>query len=114
MIFTFFSSFDFQQQIAAKLKGILLINASQQDDINQDAGPSNKDTDHSFHQKQKTMQKTLEYEQTILKEREVRVRQIEEDVLDINQIMNELNQIVHQQGEGIGEWKIEIFLNSCS
>lgn len=59
-----------------------------------------------FHQKQKTMQKTLEYEQTILKEREVRMRQIEEDVLDVNQIMNELNQIVHEQGENIGELKI--------
>lgn len=51
------------------------------------------------------MQKTLEYEQTILKEREVRMRQIEEDVLDVNQIMNELNQIVHDQGANIGELK---------
>lgn len=59
-----------------------------------------------FHQKQKTVQKTLEYEQTILKEREVRMRQIEEDILDVNQIMNELNQLVHVQGDNIGELKI--------
>lgn len=113
-IFVFFFHLIFEQQIAAKLKGILLVNASQQDDIDQDAAASNENTDYLFHQKQKTMQKTLEYEQTILKEREVRMRQIEEDVLDVNQIMNELNQIVHEQGENIGKLKIGIlFLNSC-
>lgn len=106
MIFIYFFHLIFQQQIAAKLKGILLVNASQQDDIDQDASASNKDADYLFHQKQKSMQKTLEYEQTILKEREVRMRQIEVDVLDVNQIMNELNQFVHQQGEDIRELKI--------
>lgn len=91
------------QQIAAKLKGILLINASQQDDINHDSNSTSGDTDYLFHQKQKQMQQSLKFEQSMLKEREQRVRQIEEDVLDVNQIMRELNTLINQQGEAIGE-----------
>lgn len=48
------------------------------------------------------MQKNLQFEQSMLKEREQRVRQIEEDVLDVNQIMRELNTLINQQGEAIG------------
>lgn len=83
------------------MKGILLINASQQDDLNQDANTSN-DTDLLFHQQQKALQQNLQFEQSMLKEREQRVRQIEEDVLDVNQIMRELSALIHQQGESIG------------
>lgn len=93
-----------KQQIAAKLKGILLINASQQDDINGDENNTSSDTDYLFHQKQKQMQQNLQFEQNMLKEREQRVRQIEEDVLDVNQIMRELNTLIIQQGESIGEY----------
>lgn len=89
--------------MAAKLKGILLVNASQQDDINRDVNSSSNDTDYLFHQQQKTMQQNLQFEQNMLKEREQRVRQIEEDVLDVNQIMRELNVLVAQQGEAIGK-----------
>lgn len=92
------------QQIAAKLKGILLINASQQDDItNHDTNSTSTDTDYLFHQQQKKMQQNLQFEQSMLKEREKRVRQIEEDVLDVNQIMRELNTLINQQGENIGK-----------
>lgn len=80
-----------------------MINASQQDDINNDSNNSGTDTDYLFHQKQKQMQQTLQFEQSMLKEREQRVRQIEEDVLDVNQIMRELNTLINQQGEAIGE-----------
>lgn len=48
------------------------------------------------------MQKNLQFEQGMLEEREKRVRQIEEDVLDVNQIMRELNTLINQQGEAIG------------
>lgn len=51
------------------------------------------------------MQKTLEYEQTILKKREDQMRQVEEDILDVNQIMKELNQMVNDQGANIGKLK---------
>jgi len=88
-----------QQQIAAKMKGILLLNASQQDDMgNQDA---TNDSDLHFHQQQKSLQQNLQFEHSMLKEREQRVRQIEDDVLDVNQIMRELSALINQQGEHI-------------
>lgn len=85
------------------MKGILLINASQQDDLNQDENPNSTDKDLLFHSKQKSLQQNLQFDQSLLKEREQRVRQIEDDVLDINQIMRELNTLIYQQGESIGE-----------
>lgn len=84
------------------MKGILLINASQEDDINQDTNNTTSSTDYLFHQQQKTMQQNLQFERNMLKEREQRVRQIEEDVLDVNEIMRELNTMVDQQSEAIG------------
>lgn len=82
------------------MKGILLINASQIDDLNQQV--SNTDTDLLFHQAQKHVQQNLEFEQGMLHERESRIRQIEDDVLDVNQIMRELSSLISQQGEEIG------------
>lgn len=83
------------------MKGILLLNASEQDDIgNQDSG---NDNDLQFHQQQKSLQQNLQFEQSMLKDREQRVRQIEDDVLDVNQIMRELGALINQQGENIGE-----------
>lgn len=98
-----FPPFYLTQQIASKLKGIILINASQQDDINNDGNSGGTDNDYLFHQKQKQVQQSLQFEQSMLKEREQRVRQIEEDVLDVNQIMRELNTLINQQGEVIGK-----------
>lgn len=86
------------------MKGILLINAPQQDDINSDVNNSSTDTDYLFHQKQKQMQQSLQHEQSMLKERQQRVRQIEEDVLDVNQIMRELATLINQQTEAVGEY----------
>lgn len=80
-----------------------MINASQQDDINETNNSGSSDTDYLFHQQQKQMQKNLQFEQSMMKEREQRVRQIEEDVLDVNQIMRELNTLINQQGEAIGK-----------
>lgn len=102
------------QQIAAKMKGILLINASQQDDLNQDENPNTTDKDLLFHSKQKSLQQNLQFDQSLLKEREQRVRQIEDDVLDINQIMRELNTLIYQQGENIGEWLTRFHENSMN
>lgn len=86
------------------MKGILLINASQQDDINSDLNNSSTDTDYLFHQKQKQMQQSLQFEQSMLKERQLSVRQIEENVLDANQIMRELSILINQQTEAVGEY----------
>lgn len=47
----------------------------------------------------------MAFEQDMLIERESRVKQIESDILDINQIMRELGSLVHSQGETIGKNK---------
>lgn len=84
------------------MKGILLINAAQVDDLNQQV--TSTDTDLLFHQAQKQVQQNLEFEQGMLQERESRIRQIEDDVLDVNQIMRELSALITQQGESIGNY----------
>lgn len=89
-----------------------MVNASQQDDINTDTNNASSDTDLLFHQQQKQMQKNLQFEQSLLKEREQRVRQIEEDVLDVNQIMRELNTLINQQGEALGKCTSINFVSS--
>jgi flagellar motility protein MotE (MotC chaperone) len=53
---------------------------------------------------QKSLQRELEFEQEMLLEREQRIRQIEEDILDVNEIMRELGAMVHEQGDIISKW----------
>lgn len=88
-----------QQAIAAKMKQVLLVNASQQDDINRDSSGFGDNTSHEQLVQRQAMQQNLQFEQDMMLEREQRFRQIEADVLDINQIMKELSSITHQQGE---------------
>lgn len=52
------------------------------------------------HQKLQEL-KQVEFEQEMLLEREHRIRQIESDMIDVNQIMKELSAMVHEQGENI-------------
>ncbi|XP_074037650.1 syntaxin 13 [Leptinotarsa decemlineata] len=54
-------------------------------------------------EQERQAQKTREmaFEQDMLLERESRIRQIESDILDVNQIMRELGSLVHVQGETI-------------
>jgi len=51
---------------------------------------------------QRQVKRELEHEQEMVLERERRIRQIEEDVLDVNEIMRELGTMVHDQGEVVG------------
>lgn len=82
-----------------------MINADQ-DDIEQDqTGNITSSTDYLFHQQQKTVQQSLQFDQTLMKERERRVLEIEADVLDVNEIMRDLLPLVHQQGEAIGKFE---------
>lgn len=53
-------------------------------------------------QQQAQMARELAFEQEMMLDRETRIRQIEGDILDINQIMRELGSLVQQQGETIG------------
>lgn len=97
-----------QQVIAAKMKQVLLVNASQQDDLNRDLigfGDSSQQQQQQQQQeqqlRQQQIQRDLQFEQDMMLEREQRMRQIEADVLDVNQIMKELSSITHQQSEVI-------------
>lgn len=55
-------------------------------------------------QRQAQLVRDMTFEQDMLLERESRVKQIESDILDINQIMRELGSMVHLQGETIGKF----------
>lgn len=44
----------------------------------------------------------LQFESGLLEEREAYIRQIEADVLDVNQIMRDLGVLIHTQGATIG------------
>jgi t-SNARE complex subunit (syntaxin) len=50
---------------------------------------------------QKSLQRELQFEQEMLLEREQRIRQIEGDVLDVNEIMRELGAMIHEQADTI-------------
>ncbi|XP_058834040.1 syntaxin-12-like [Topomyia yanbarensis] len=86
-----------QQVIAAKMKQVLLVNASQQDDLNASGFGDSQEQLHQRQQQQ--LQQSLQFEQDMLLEREMRFRQIEADVLDVNQIMAELSSLTNLQGE---------------
>lgn len=59
-------------------------------------------SDNSSVQQQAHLARELAFEQEMMLDRETRIRQIEADILDTNQIMRELGSLVHQQGETIG------------
>lgn len=64
--------------------------------------PSSPDPESSEEQqKQVQMANELRFEQDMLLEREAKIKQVESDILDINQIMRELGSMVHAQGETI-------------
>lgn len=62
-------------------------------------------------QQQIQISRELAFEQDMLLDREARVRQIEADVLDINEIMRELGFLVNQQGEVIGKKNCVFIIN---
>lgn len=99
-----------QQQIAVKMKSIILRKSSIQDDMNRDSMESN-DFDKELVQKQ-IQARNLQFEQDMLIERENSVREIEANVLDVNQIMRELNSLINQQGEAVGKFYFDLYLFS--
>ncbi|XP_053680709.1 syntaxin-12 [Anopheles nili] len=96
-----------QQSIAAKMKQVFLVNASQVDDlmssssIGGDSSILGTAEQQQQLQKQKQLQQSLQFEQDMLLEREQRFQEIEANVLDVNHIMRELSNITTQQSEVI-------------
>lgn len=92
---------DVQKQVADRMKAnLLLVNID--DGSTQDNQEENEDRARALQQKQME-NKELKFEQEMLVEREQRVKQIEDDVLDVQQIMRELGALIYQQGETIGK-----------
>lgn len=56
-------------------------------------------------QQQALLSRELVHEQEMMLDREARIRQIEGDILDVNEIMRQLGSLVHQQGETIGQYR---------
>lgn len=50
---------------------------------------------------QMLVHRDLEIDRDVVVDRQIRLQQIEDDVMDVNQIMKELNAMVNQQGESI-------------
>ncbi|CAH1993993.1 unnamed protein product [Acanthoscelides obtectus] len=84
--------YSLQKELANKQKAHLLVSVS----IENETVPSD-----SEEQSQAQMVREAAFEQDMLLERESRIKQIESDILDVNQIMRELGSLVHQQGEVI-------------
>ncbi|XP_052861961.1 syntaxin-12 isoform X2 [Anopheles cruzii] len=89
-----------QQSIVAKMKQVFLVNASQADD-QASYGMGDSSSSSELLQKQMQIQQSLQFEQDMLVEREQRFRQIEENVLDVNVIMQKLSNLTSQQSEVI-------------
>lgn len=90
---------DIQQQIAKLMKQLVLVAATQQQDENN----SNDNDREELLQRQLQMQNGLQFENDMLQDREIKIREIEADVLDVNAIMRDLGTLVHEQTEMIGE-----------
>lgn len=75
--------------------------------------PSDDEEDES-EQKQIQHTREMKHEQDMLLEREERVKRIEDDILDINEIMRELASQVEQQTDAIGGFSsiINFFLDT--
>ncbi|CAH0560472.1 unnamed protein product [Brassicogethes aeneus] len=86
--------YSLQKEVANKQKAHLLVSVSIENE------PTTPD-DEENRQKHAQMAGEFEFEQGMLLERESRIKQIESDVLDVNEIMRELGSIVSQQGETI-------------
>ncbi|KAJ8929023.1 hypothetical protein NQ314_018334 [Rhamnusium bicolor] len=82
-----------QKEVANKQKAHLLIPVSIESETAQD---------DDYNQEQAQLAREIAFEQDMMLEREARIRQIEADVLDVNQIMRDLGSLVHTQGETIG------------
>lgn len=86
--------YSLQKDLANKQKSNLLVSVS----IENDYTPE----EESDQQRQAQLAREMAFEQDMLVEREARIKQIEADVLDVNEIMRELGSLVHAQTETIG------------
>ncbi|XP_046673102.1 syntaxin-12 [Homalodisca vitripennis] len=90
-----------QKQVADKMKFCLLpAEVASQEDEAQDSQPQSEEQLRQLHQ-QRLMQQDLEFIHGLQIERLQRVKQIEEDVLDVNEVMRELAAMVVEQEQSV-------------
>lgn len=92
---------DMQRSIADKMKRHILVTSSVEAQ-----GEDEEDEKQSLIQiqedaKQKAEQRALEFDHGLILDQEERIKRIEGDILDVNQVMRELGALVHQQAESI-------------
>ncbi|XP_044011603.1 syntaxin-12 [Aphidius gifuensis] len=94
---------DMQKSIAEKMKRHILQQNITLAETQQDDDDSERQSLMQTHmnEEKRAQQRTLEFEQGMLLEREDRVKRIEGDILDVNQIMRELGALVHVQSTTI-------------
>lgn len=80
-----------QKEIASKQKAHLLVSVSIEIE----------DQTENEEQRQAMLSREMAFDQEMLVERESRIKQIEADVLDVNEIMRELGTFVQEQGRQI-------------
>uniref|UniRef100_A0A8D8US12 Syntaxin-12 n=1 Tax=Cacopsylla melanoneura TaxID=428564 RepID=A0A8D8US12_9HEMI len=84
-----------QKEFSMKMK-YASIDIKQFEDSNSTTGDNEEST-----VSQMIVQHNLELERDVAIDRQIKMQQIEDDVMDVNQIMKELNAMVNQQGESI-------------
>lgn len=94
---------DMQKSIAEKMKRHILAMTSIENSMDGEDAEETQSLLQAQAQEQehRATQRTLEFQQGLLLEREDRIRQIEGYILDVNQIMRDLATLVHQQGDTI-------------
>ncbi|GJQ78807.1 putative glycosyltransferase like family [Trypoxylus dichotomus] len=78
-----------QKQIADKMKANLLTSPIEYEPMAEDPE----------YQKQAQLSRELAFEKDMLLDREITIRKIEADILDVNEIMRELSALIHNQEE---------------
>ncbi|XP_003703289.1 syntaxin 13 [Megachile rotundata] len=91
---------DMQKSVAAKMKRYILPTTSIESHMDPEEEEQQRllQVQEDEHQEK---QRDLEFQQGLLIEREDRVKRIEGDILDVNQIMRQLMALVYQQGDSV-------------
>ncbi len=93
-----------QKQIVAKMKTTALPTANNAALMDEESQHQALLEAEAAQQAQLRLQQQLEFEQGLLLEREDRVRQIESDIVDCNDIMRDLAVLVNEQAETVGKF----------
>ncbi|KYM98304.1 Syntaxin-12 [Cyphomyrmex costatus] len=92
---------DMQKSIVEKMKRHILTMTNIENSMDEDEAEETHRLLLVQEQEHRTTQRTLEFQHGLLLEREDRIKRIEGDILDVNQIMRELAALVHRQGDTI-------------